>query len=90
MKWVQFLFWIGSIMAENVGETSNEAGSEASFPELEEEEEFENEPFVPPQPVVTLESLKQGGGLIKRTWSHLPPFVCNTLGPLIRKQLPFI
>ncbi len=37
-----------------------------------------------------LEELKRGKRLPQRIWSHLPPAVCNRLGPLLRKQLPFI
>lgn len=33
---------------------------------------------------------KQDKGLLQRCWSTLPLFVSNHLGPLIRKQLPFI
>jgi FemAB-related protein (PEP-CTERM system-associated) len=39
---------------------------------------------------VGLEQLKRGKGLQQRLWSHLPLAVCNRLGPLLRKQLPFI
>jgi FemAB-related protein (PEP-CTERM system-associated) len=31
-----------------------------------------------------------GNGLAQRMWSHLPLSLCNHLGPLLRKQLPFI
>ena len=31
-----------------------------------------------------------GGDLAHLIWSHLPQPVCNHLGPLLRKQLPFI
>jgi hypothetical protein len=31
-----------------------------------------------------------GKGLRQQVWSRLPPSVCNRLGPLLRKQLPFI
>lgn len=37
-----------------------------------------------------LEQLKRGRALPQRLWSHLPLAVCNGLGPLLRKQLPFI
>jgi FemAB-related protein (PEP-CTERM system-associated) len=37
-----------------------------------------------------LEQLKRRKGLRQRLWSHLPLAVCNRLGPLLRKQLPFI
>jgi serine/alanine adding enzyme len=37
-----------------------------------------------------LHRLKAKGGLPTRIWSHLPLAVCNRLGPLLRKQLPFI
>jgi FemAB-related protein (PEP-CTERM system-associated) len=39
---------------------------------------------------VGLEELKRGKGLPQRVWSHLPLWVGNRLGPLLRKQLPFI
>jgi Acetyltransferase (GNAT) domain len=39
---------------------------------------------------VGLQALKQGRGLPQRIWSRLPLFLCNRLGPLLRKQLPFI
>ena len=39
---------------------------------------------------VGFETLKRGKGMAQRLWSHLPLAVCNYLGPLIRKQLPFI
>lgn len=39
---------------------------------------------------VGLEALKQGKQLPQRVWSHLPLAACNFLGPLLRKQLPFI
>jgi hypothetical protein len=37
-----------------------------------------------------LEAMKKGKGLPQRIWSRLPLAVCNRLGPLLRKQLPFI
>lgn len=37
-----------------------------------------------------LRRLKGGKGLPQRLWSHLPLPVSNRLGPLLRKQLPFI
>jgi hypothetical protein len=37
-----------------------------------------------------LEDLKRGKGLRQRMWSHLPLWAGNRLGPLLRKQLPFI
>lgn len=37
-----------------------------------------------------LQKLKAGTGLPQRLWSHLPLTLCNHLGPLLRKQLPFI
>lgn len=39
---------------------------------------------------VGLQGLKQGRGLRQRIWSRLPLALCNSLGPLLRKQLPFI
>ena len=33
---------------------------------------------------------KQDKGLLQRCWSNLPLFLSNRVGPLIRKQLPFI
>lgn len=33
---------------------------------------------------------KQDKGLLQRCWSNLPLFLTNRVGPLIRKQLPFI
>lgn len=39
---------------------------------------------------VGLEEFKQGRGFPQRVWSHLPLAVCNSLGPFLRKQLPFI
>jgi FemAB-related protein (PEP-CTERM system-associated) len=39
---------------------------------------------------VGLEELKRSKGLPQRLWSHLPLNVCNHLGPLLRRQLPFI
>jgi hypothetical protein len=39
---------------------------------------------------VALQNLKRGRGLPQRIWSKLPLAVCNRLGPLLRKQLPFI
>lgn len=39
---------------------------------------------------VALQRLKTGRGLPQRVWSRLPLAVCNRLGPLVRKQLPFI
>jgi hypothetical protein len=33
---------------------------------------------------------KASPSLPQQVWSRLPPFVCNRLGPLLRKQLPFI
>jgi Acetyltransferase (GNAT) domain len=33
---------------------------------------------------------KQNQGMMQRCWSKLPLVVCNRIGPLIRKQLPFI
>ena len=37
-----------------------------------------------------LQRLKTGKGLPQRVWPHLPLALCNRLGPLLRKQLPFI
>jgi len=37
-----------------------------------------------------LQRLKAGRGLPQRVWSHLPLSLCNRVGPLLRKQLPFI
>ncbi len=37
-----------------------------------------------------LQQMKQTKGLAQRVWPHLPLAVCNRLGPLLRKQLPFI
>jgi FemAB-related protein (PEP-CTERM system-associated) len=37
-----------------------------------------------------LETLKRDKGFLQHLWAHLPLPLCNTLGPLIRKQLPFI
>ena len=37
-----------------------------------------------------LEQLKRRKGLRQRLWSHLPLAVCNRVGPMLRKQLPFI
>ncbi len=37
-----------------------------------------------------LETMKQRRGLAQAVWSRLPAPVCNRLGPLLRKQLPFI
>ena len=37
-----------------------------------------------------LQKLKEGTGSAQRIWSRLPLVLCNQLGPLIRKQLPFI
>jgi FemAB-related protein (PEP-CTERM system-associated) len=39
---------------------------------------------------VQLENLKKNKSLMQRLWSRLPLAVCNRLGPLLRKQLPFI
>lgn len=39
---------------------------------------------------VGLEELKRGKSLPQRVWPRLPLLVCNRLGPLLRKQLPFI
>jgi hypothetical protein len=39
---------------------------------------------------IGLQHLKRGKGLPQRIWSHLPLALCNRLGPLLRKQLPFI
>jgi serine/alanine adding enzyme len=39
---------------------------------------------------VGLQQLKRDNGLPQRIWSRLPLALCNRLGPLIRKQLPFI
>jgi serine/alanine adding enzyme len=39
---------------------------------------------------VGLQQLKRGKGLPQRIWSRLPLALCNRLGPLLRKQLPFI
>ncbi len=39
---------------------------------------------------VGLQSLKKGRGLPQHVWSMLPLPLCNRLGPLLRKQLPFI
>jgi Acetyltransferase (GNAT) domain len=39
---------------------------------------------------VGLEELKRGDGLARRLWPYLPLGLCNRLGPLLRKQLPFI
>jgi hypothetical protein len=37
-----------------------------------------------------LPRIPEGNGLAQRVWSHLPLILCNKLGPLLRKQLPFI
>jgi FemAB-related protein (PEP-CTERM system-associated) len=37
-----------------------------------------------------LEGLKKRKSLVQRAWSRLPLAVCNRLGPLLRKRLPFI
>jgi FemAB-related protein (PEP-CTERM system-associated) len=37
-----------------------------------------------------LQALKTGRKIPQRIWSKLPLSVCNRLGPLLRKQLPFI
>jgi Acetyltransferase (GNAT) domain len=37
-----------------------------------------------------LQNLKKEKGLPQRVWSRLPLTLCNRLGPLLRKQLPFI
>jgi FemAB-related protein (PEP-CTERM system-associated) len=37
-----------------------------------------------------LEAMKRGKSVSQRVWSHLPLSVSNRLGPLLRKQLPFI
>jgi serine/alanine adding enzyme len=37
-----------------------------------------------------LPRIPEGNGLAQRVWSHLPVILCNRLGPLLRKQLPFI
>jgi serine/alanine adding enzyme len=37
-----------------------------------------------------LEELKLKKGVAQRIWSHLPLSFCNRIGPLLRKQLPFI
>ena len=37
-----------------------------------------------------LHALKQDKGVRQRLWSHLPLSISNRLGPLLRKQLPFI
>jgi hypothetical protein len=37
-----------------------------------------------------LQELKAGKGLSQRVWSSLPLALCNRVGPLLRKQLPFI
>jgi serine/alanine adding enzyme len=34
--------------------------------------------------------IREGKALTQRVWSHLPLTLCNHLGPLLRKQLPFI
>jgi FemAB-related protein (PEP-CTERM system-associated) len=39
---------------------------------------------------VGLQRFKEGNGLPQRIWSHLPLAVSNRLGPLLRKQLPFV
>jgi FemAB-related protein (PEP-CTERM system-associated) len=36
------------------------------------------------------DSLRRRKGLLYSLWSHLPLPLCNSLGPLIRKQLPFM
>jgi FemAB-related protein (PEP-CTERM system-associated) len=37
-----------------------------------------------------LEAMKQRRGVAQTVWSRLPLPLCNRLGPLLRKQLPFI
>jgi hypothetical protein len=37
-----------------------------------------------------LQHLKKGRGLPQQIWSQLPLALCNRLGPLLRKELPFI
>jgi FemAB-related protein (PEP-CTERM system-associated) len=37
-----------------------------------------------------LEGLKRRKGVAQRIWPHLPLFLCNRVGPLLRKRLPFI
>jgi len=37
-----------------------------------------------------LERLKQQKGPLQRAWTHLPLVVANRLGPVLRRQLPFI
>jgi len=39
---------------------------------------------------VGLQGLRRGSGLPQRLWSMLPLALCNRLGPLLRKSLPFI
>jgi serine/alanine adding enzyme len=37
-----------------------------------------------------LQDLKKRSKLPQRIWARLPGFLCNRIGPLLRKQLPFI
>lgn len=37
-----------------------------------------------------LQRSKEGSGVPQRLWSRLPLPICNRLGPILRKQLPFI
>jgi FemAB-related protein (PEP-CTERM system-associated) len=37
-----------------------------------------------------LQRIREQRGAPQRLWSHLPLALCNRLGPLLRKQLPFI
>jgi lipid II:glycine glycyltransferase (peptidoglycan interpeptide bridge formation enzyme) len=37
-----------------------------------------------------LQRIREQRGTAQRLWSHLPLALCNRLGPLLRKQLPFI
>jgi FemAB-related protein (PEP-CTERM system-associated) len=37
-----------------------------------------------------LQRIREQRGAARRLWSHLPLTLCNHLGPLLRKQLPFI
>lgn len=50
---------------------------------------FFSHPGSPPREM-GLQKLKTGNGLPQRIWSRLPLALCNRIGPLLRKQLPFI
>ncbi|HTW51519.1 MAG TPA: GNAT family N-acetyltransferase [Stellaceae bacterium] len=43
-----------------------------------------------PQRDLGLQEMKQAKSLPQQAWSHLPLIVTNHLGPLLRRQLPFI